>query len=93
MAYFKWDCWSSRWISCSILLSWEWQLHEQRFVVDDKDNMEDEEHVSDEEGSLEDVEQLVSDNSEVWAIRESKEAVERVVRRVVGVVHDELEDV
>ncbi len=60
--------------------------------------MEDEEHISDDEDSIEDVEQfdderLVSDDDELWAIRESKEVVERVVRRVVGVVDDELGDV
>ncbi len=93
--------------SCSIWLSWWWQIHKQRFVFDDKDNMEDDEHISDDEDSIDDVEQFederfVSDNNndddddddELWAIRESKEVVERVVRRVVGVVVvDELGDV
>ncbi len=58
--------------------------------------MEDDEHISDED-SIDEVEQfedkrLISDD-ELWAIRESKEVVERVVRRVVGVVDEELGDV
>ncbi len=65
---------------------------------DDNCNMEDDEHISDDEDSIDDVEQLdderlVSDDDELWAIRESNEVVERVVRRVVGVVDDELGDV
>ncbi len=92
----------SIWISCSILLSWWWQIHEQRFEFDDKDNMEDDEHISDDEDSIDDVEQFEDerfssddddDDDELWAIRESKEVVERVVRRVVGVVDDELGDI
>ena len=72
-------------------------------ILDDEDdgNMEDDEHISDDEDSIDDVEQLddeilvsdEDDDDELWAIRESNEVVERVVRRVVGVVDDELGDV
>ncbi len=98
LEYFIWDCWISIWISCSVL-SWWWQIHEQRLGFNDKDNIEDDEHISDDENSREDVEQfeeerLASDNDdELWAIRESKEVVERVVRRVVRVVDEDIGDV
>lgn len=94
--YFKWDWCRSSVISCS---RW-WQVHEQRLGLED---MEDEEQISDDDDddvSVDDVEQfeeerLLSndDDDDVWAIRESKEVVERVARRVVGVVDDELGDV
>jgi hypothetical protein len=63
-----------------------------RLVLDACERLKEDEHNSDEDDSIDDVEQFDEDGGmsivELCAIRERSDVVERVVRRVVGVLDD-----